>query len=227
MRLAHRELRGGIGGLRVFLACIVLGVAAIAGVGSLGASVVAGIKVDARDLLGGDAEARLAYRPAGTAERAFLAQSGRLSEIATMRAMARTQGGNRRSLIELKAVDAAYPLYGVVALAPEQSLGAAIDRRGDYFGAAVDPAILERLGLVLGDTVKIGEATLQLRATIEREPDAAAGGLEFGPRVIVSAEALRTSGSKTRSPMSTETSYLSDSKPNEPAIPQHPEASTL
>ena len=110
LRLARRELRGGIKGLRIFLACIVLGVAAIAGIGSLAASVVAGIKGDARDLLGGDAEVRVAYRPAGATERAFLAKGGRLSEIATMRAMARSQGGDRRSLIELKTVDRAYPL---------------------------------------------------------------------------------------------------------------------
>jgi len=181
-------------GLRIFLACIVLGVATIAGIGSLAAAVVAGIKADARDLLGGDAEVRLAYRRVDAAERAFLVQGGRLSEIATMRAMARTQSGDRRSLIELKAVDPAYPLYGMVALAPAQSLGGALDRRGGHFGAAVDPAILERLGLVLGDSVKIGEATLQLRAAIEREPDAAAGGLEYGPRVIVSTEALAESG---------------------------------
>ena len=194
MRLARRELRGRIRGLRIFLACLVLGVTAIAGIGSLAASVVAGIKADARDLLGGDAEARLVYRPVDAAEGAFLAQSGRLSVIATMRAMARTQGGDRRSLIELKAVDQAYPLYGAVTLAPAQSLGDALERRGGNFGAAVDPAILDRLGLVLGDSVKIGDATLQLRATIAREPDAAAGGLEFGPRVIVSAKALAESG---------------------------------
>jgi putative ABC transport system permease protein len=194
VRLARRELRGGIRGLRIFLACLVLGVTAIAGIGSLAASVVAGIKADARDLLGGDVEARLAYRAAAAAERAFLVQSGRMSEIATLRAMARTQTGNRRSLIELKAIDAAYPLYGSVALAPVQSLDAALDRRGGNFGAAVDPAILDRLGLVLGDAIKIGDTTLQLRATIEHEPDAAAGGLEFGPRVIVPAAALAESG---------------------------------
>jgi putative ABC transport system permease protein len=194
LRLARRELRGGIRGLRVFLACLVLGVTAIAGIGSLAAAVVAGIKADARDLLGGDAEARLVYRPVNAAERAFLAQSGKLSEVATMRAMARIQGGDRRSLIELKAVDSAYPLYGVVVLAPTQSLGDALDRRDGNFGAAVDPAILERLGLSLGDSVKIGDATLKLRATIDHEPDAVSGGLEFGPRVIVSTEALAESG---------------------------------
>ena len=194
LRLARRELRGGIRGLRVFLACLLLGVTAIAAIGSLAASVTAGIKGDARELLGGDAEARLAYRPADDAEREFLAQSGTVSEIATMRAMARTTDGNRRSLIELKAVDAGYPLYGTVILSPTQSLATALGRQKGSFGAAVDPAILSRLGIEIGDHIKIGDAVLQLRAIIEREPDAATGGLIFGPPILISAEALAQTG---------------------------------
>jgi putative ABC transport system permease protein len=178
----------------VFLGCLVLGVTAIAAIGSTAASVTAAIKADARDLLGGDAEARLAYRRADDAERRFLAQSGSVSEIATMRAMARTPDGDRRSLIELKAVDAAYPLFGTVALEPVQGLVAALRRRDGTYGAAVDPAILSRLGLAIGDNVKIGDAVLQLRATIVREPDATTGGLIFGPRVLISAEALAETG---------------------------------
>jgi putative ABC transport system permease protein len=193
-RIARRELRGGIRGLRIFLACLVLGVTAIAGIGSLADSIVAGIKANARELLGGDAEARLAYRRAGAAEREYLERDGAMSEVASLRAMARTVEGERRSLIELKAVDSAYPLYGAVALSPVQSLAAATDKREGVFGAAVDPAILTRLGLQLGDSIRVGAAVLQLRAAIEREPDAAAGGLELGPRVMIAAEALAETG---------------------------------
>ena len=189
-RLARRELRGGLRGLWVFLGCIVLGVAAIAGIGSLAASVAAGITGNARELLGGDVEAQLAYRQADPAEHAFLARSGTLCEIATLRAMARTRDGSRQSLIELKAVDTAYPLYGRVVLAPPQALGAALDHSNGVFGAVVDPAILDRLGAKLGDTIRIGEAALQLRGAIEREPDVAASGLVLGPPVMISAAAL-------------------------------------
>ena len=189
-QLARRELRGGLSGLRVFLGCIVLGVAAIAGIGSLAASLGAGIIGNARELLGGDVEARLSYRPADAAEHAFLARSGALSEIATLRAMARTQDGARQSLIELKAVDPAYPLYGRIGLSPPQSLGAALSRRDGVFGAVVDPAILDRLGVELGGYIRIGEAALQLRGTIVREPDAASSGLILGPRVMIAAAAL-------------------------------------
>ncbi len=193
-RLARRELRGGIGGLRVFVAALVLGVAAIAGIGSLAASLAAGIGGNAKALLGGDVEAVLAYRPADPAERAFLAHSGRVSEIATLRAMARTRDGRRQSLIELKVVDPAYPLYGAVSLSPAQPLAAALARRNGQLGAVADSAILDRLGVKIGDTMRIGAATFELRGAIGGEPDAAASGLTFGPRVMISSAALAQTG---------------------------------
>ncbi len=189
-RLARRELRGGIRGLRVFLACLVLGVGAIAGIGSLAAAVTAGIAGNARELLGGDVEAELAYRPAAAAERAWLAGSGRMSVVAELRAMALSPDGARHSLIELTAVDPAYPLYGTVALSPPQPLERAFGVSDGVFGAAVDPAILGRLGLQLGDRFRIGEAVLQVRAAIAHQPDAVAGGFILGPRVMISAAAL-------------------------------------
>jgi len=188
--LARRELRGGIGGFRIFLACLVLGVGAIAGVGSLDAAVEAGIRGDARTLLGGDVSARLAYRPASEAERQFLASSGKLSETAKLRAMARSLDGARRSLVELQAVDDVYPLYGEVALAPSQTLAAALMPENGVFGAVAEAAVASRLGLKLGDEFRIGDAALRLSAIIESEPDRAFAGFAFGPRVTIPKAAL-------------------------------------
>jgi putative ABC transport system permease protein len=190
LRLAYRELRGGIGGFRIFLACLVLGVGAIAAIGSLSAAVEAGIRADAHTLLGGDVSARLAYRPASDAERRFLAASGTLSETAELRAMGRSLDGERQSLIELRAVDDAYPLYGKVVLAPAQTLAAALAPDNGVFGAVAEAAVASRLGLKLGDEFRIGAAVLRLRATIESEPDAVFAGLAFGPRVIIPRAAL-------------------------------------
>ena len=118
LRLARRELRGGLAGFRIFIACLALGVAVIAGVGSLSASLDAALRNDARALLGGDVDFHLFHRPASAAERAYLDRAGRVSEADDMRAMARNADGSQRSLIQLKAVDAAYPLYGSVTLDP-------------------------------------------------------------------------------------------------------------
>ena len=109
LRFALRELRGGLHGFRIFVACIALGVMAIAGVGSFSRSLTDGIEREGRVILGGDLSFLLIHREADAAERRFLESRGQVSAGATMRAMARTADG-RRALIELKAVDGAYPL---------------------------------------------------------------------------------------------------------------------
>src|SRR5262245_36129424 len=141
LRLAFRELRAGLRGFYVFIACIALGVLAIAAVGSLSASVENGLAREGRTILGGDLSFLLSHREVSATERAFIEQQGQVSVVATMRAMARTND-ERTALVELKAVDAAYPLFGAVALDPALPLPAAFARTGNVFGAAVDPALL-------------------------------------------------------------------------------------
>ncbi|RAI27970.1 ABC transporter permease, partial [Rhodoplanes serenus] len=192
-RLALRDLRGGLSGFGVFIACMALGVMTIAGVASVSRSLTDGIGRQGRAILGGDLSFTLVQREASEAERAFMAASGDLSVAAALRALART-GDGRSALVELKAVDAAYPLYGAVETDPALPLGVLLGRDGDAFGAVADPLLLARLGLAIGDRVTVGTATLVLRGTVGREPDRLAGGVGFGPRLMVSDDALRASG---------------------------------
>jgi putative ABC transport system permease protein len=191
-RFAIRELRGGLHGFRIFVACIALGVMAIAGVGSFSASLTDGLAREGRVILGGDLAFTLIHREATAAEQNFLAAQGRVSAAATLRAMART--GDRSALIELKAVDDAYPLYGTVTLEPAMPLADALKRNGEFFGAAVDSTLLARLDLKPGARLRIGNATIEITAVIANEPDKLAAGIAFGPRVIVNLEALHATG---------------------------------
>lgn len=191
-RLARRELRGGVRGFRVFLACLAIGVAVIAGVGSLGRAIDAGLRADARLMLGGDVELRLTHRAADAAELAWIRAAGLASETVELRAMARA--GERRSIVELKAVDGAYPLYGELALAGGMALADALSRRGGRWGAVADAEIAQRLAVAPGDRLRLGDIEVELRATIAREPDKGTSLFRFGPRVMVAAEALAASG---------------------------------
>jgi putative ABC transport system permease protein len=193
LRFALRELRGGLRGFAVFIACIALGVMAIAGVGSFARSLTDGLAREGRVILGGDLSFSLTHREASAAERAFLDRQGRVSSAATMRAMTRTSDG-RLALVELKAVDGAYPLYGRVALEPDIPLAAVLAPRNGAFGAAVDASLLARLDLKPGARLTIGGATIELAAVIKSEPDKLAAGIAFGPRVIISDAALRATG---------------------------------
>ena len=192
--LARRELRGGVKGFGIFIACLTLGVAVIAGVGSLSAAVDSGLHGDARAILGGDVEFQLAQRAASDEERRFLAARGTLSEVTRLRAMAIADTGRSRGLIELKAVDQAYPLYGAITLDPPQELPAALALRDGDWGAVAASGLLERLGLKLGDKIRIGEGRFVLRAVLTHEPDSVSGGFELGPRVLIAGDALAATG---------------------------------
>src|SRR6266852_6850034 len=163
LRLAAREMRGGLRGFYVLIACIGLGVMAVAGVGSVASGLVDGLAREGSVILGGDLAFSLSLREASDPERAFLERHGRVSLAATMRAMARAQDGSA-ALVEVKAVDASYPLYGTLALDPPQSLADVLAHRDGAFGAVADPALLARLDLPHGARVTIGSATLQIRA---------------------------------------------------------------
>jgi len=193
LRFALREMRGGVRGFYVLIACIALGVMAIAGVGSVAGSLADGLAREGRVILGGDLAFTLIHREANAQERAFLDRQGQVSAAATMRAMARTEDG-RNALVEMKAIDSAYPLYGAVKLDPVMPLARVIAEDNGTFGAAADPALLLRLDLKPGDRIKIGAATIEIRSALAAEPDKLAGGIGFGPRLLVSDAALRATG---------------------------------
>lgn len=192
LRLARREMRGGIKGFRIFLACLMLGVAAIGAVGSLAAAVRAGLDADARQLLGGDVDLTLTQRPAQPDELAALRARGQLSEVAELRAMARTD--RERTLVELKAVDGTYPLLGAVGVNGAPDLQSALAERDGEWGAVVERGLLVRLGVKLGDRIKIGDSTYVLRALETAEPDRTTNIFTLGPRVMVAKDSLAATG---------------------------------
>ena len=192
LRYAVRELRGGLRGFGVFIACIALGVMAIAGVGSVAQGLADGLAQAGSTILGGDLNFALVQREATDAERHFLDAHGTVSVVATLPTMARAEDG-RTTLVEIKAVDSVYPLFGAVTIEPDMPLPALLQQTGEVFGAAADPALLTRLDLKVGDRVTIGKATIELRAVLKNEPDRLSGGIGFGPRLLVSREALRAS----------------------------------
>lgn len=193
LRLARREMRGGTRGFRIFLACLVLGVAAIAGVGSVREGLRAGLASQGAVLLGGDASVSFTYRFADEAELSLLAaESDAMSVIADFRSMAVV--GDERGLTQIKAVDDAYPLVGSVELDPPIALSAALDGQGGLPGAVMDDLLIDRLGLSLGDALRLGDVEFVLTAELVTEPDNASGGFSLGPRTIVRRDALVGSG---------------------------------
>ena len=198
-RLALREMRGGLKGFRVFLACLALGVAAVAAVGSVRAAIEQGLSDQGRAILGGDAELRFTARRVAEDERRWIEErSAATSEVIDFRSMAvgasRITGQDERGLTQVKGVDASYPLYGEVGLEPAMPLAEALAPVAGQYGLVMEQLLIDKMGLELGDEVRLGVGKYQLRAALTAEPDGVSAGFGLGPRIIVLSDALETSG---------------------------------
>ena len=189
-RFALRELRGGLSGFYIFMACIALGVAAISGVNAVALSITQGIQQEGRTILGGDLALGTVQRELTETEAAFARSLGATSSAASTRAMARLPDGSDQAVVELKAVDGAWPLVGALAVQPP---GAA-EALSAEDAALVDPILLERLQLAVGDEIAIGAARYRIAGTITDEPDRVSDGFLFGPRVLMGRDGLVRSG---------------------------------
>ncbi len=190
LRLALREMRGGLRGFGVFIACIALGVAAIVSVGSLARSMTEGLAREGRVILGGDVTFSTIHRQLNADEQKWFAERGELSRVALLRAMSRNQAGTP-ALVEIKAVTEGYPYLGVLEYVPQNaSLSANLAGEGGVYGALADPLLFSKLEAKPGDIIILGEAKIRLQAELKSEPDKLGGGIGFGPRLMISEAAL-------------------------------------
>ncbi|TPG54063.1 ABC transporter permease [Sphingomonas glacialis] len=183
LRLALRDLRRGGRGLLLLAICLFLGTAGLAGIGSLAASMIAALDVDARQILGGDVEFSVSQRRATVAELAAFGRLGRVSETVSLRGMA--SAGGAPALVDLRATDQAWPLLGQFRLAP-----GALAARPHGREIAIAPALADRLGVKPGATLTLGQARLRVIGVIANEPDRLGAGFALGPPVLVDLAGL-------------------------------------
>ncbi len=188
-RLALRDLKAGGRGLWLLALCLFLGTAALAGIGSLSASILGALDAQSHVMLGGDLELRVSQRLATVEEGAALAQAGRVSETVRMRAMAQPIGAGAPVLVTLKAVDDAWPLVGRFALMPGASAA-----RPHGLEAAIAPALADRMGLRVGDALRVGNARLAVVGIVASEPDKLGEGFSLGPLVLIDRAGLDATG---------------------------------
>ncbi|MEO0496140.1 MAG: FtsX-like permease family protein [Pseudomonadota bacterium] len=202
--MALREMRGGLRGFIIFLACIALGVGAVAGVNSVANSITTGLATEGRAILGGDLKFSLTHLKATDEQRSAMEAVGKVSETATMRTMARvvdrasTSAGADfvdQTLVELRAVDKAWPLVGEMETGTGIGTSAFTAPNADgHWVAVAQPILFERLGLSPGDTVAVGNIEVVLEDSLTVEPDTLSTGLRFAPRLLLSTDALEAAG---------------------------------
>ena len=179
--IARRDLNARFRGLRLLLVCIFLGTAALAAIGTLTAAIERELANRGQELLGGDLEVEVWQRDLSDEEKAALNDYGEISGGTRMQAMAST--ADAAAPIELKEVDAKWPLYGTLTLKDGRSVGA--PAAGE---AWLGQGALDRLGISVGDRFRVGTAELVAAGLIDNEPDRLSEGFQLGPTVIVAEE---------------------------------------
>lgn len=194
-RMARREIRSSWKRLLFFFLCIGIGVGAIVALRSTIQNVNAAMVAEARNILTADVQVD-SSREMPEATRAIIQRIAatrgvngqtQTTEAATMLRPAASEGA---LMVELKGIEAPYPLYGEFKLADGETFTHALLADN---GAVVAASLLERLSLRVGDEVKIGNSTFQIRGAIGQEPGAT-GGFRIGPRVFIARDALTQTG---------------------------------
>ena len=194
LRIARRELAGGLGGFWIYLACLALGAWAIAAAGSITASFSRGLEIQSHTLLGGDAGVTLSQREASADELAWLRDRAvKMSQASAIDLMGRGPSAVRQ--IDVRGVDANFPLLGSFGFnADAPPLKDVLARREGVWGVAASDSVLKQLGVKIGDRFMLGEFEVEIRAQLLREPDRIGAPGIFQPRVIIAHDALREAG---------------------------------
>ena len=166
LRIAIRELRGGLKGFRVFLACLFLGVAAIAGVGSLTIAITQGLEDQGQTILGGDLEIVSSREEVDPKALSHFEDTGIIAKTIRLRAITKDINSDARTLTEVKAVDGYYPHYGDLVLNPPMTRDEALKQVNGKWGAAIPPTLADRLRANIGDDLRVGNVVFELRAIL-------------------------------------------------------------
>jgi putative ABC transport system permease protein len=199
LRMALRETRAGWKRLLFFFACLAIGVGAIVTLRSVIASVRVVMTGEARVLIGGDVlvttgrpwrdedrvllDKQLAVEPGVRARTEAVATATMVRPADERKATAR--------MVELRGVEASFPLYGDVRLREGGRYSHALLDNG---GALVRPELLTELGVEVGDAILIGTSRFVINGILDSEPGGRSGGFSLGPRVLVDRQALLDAG---------------------------------
>lgn len=192
LRIALRELSGGVAGFWIYLACLALGAWAIASAGSITDALQAGLSQQSHQLLGGDAAITLSQRETSAEQRAWLDERGQVSAAAQVDLMARA--GPDVMQVDVRGIDHAFPLIGSFTFDRDIALPQILAKADDAWGIAASASLAKDLNITVGENFVLGGIPVQLRAILTREPDRIGEPGMFEPRAIIAIDALRENG---------------------------------
>ena len=193
LTLSFRELRGSFNEFKIVVASIFLGVFIITAVGSVSQNLKSEIKNKRVEMLGGNFELSTTYQEFPNNIKSWLEKNGKTTNLIELRTMLSyiSQSLLKRRIVELKAVDNNYPLVGKVLTSPYQKVKLSLGTKNNEKKIFIDKSLKGQLGIDVGDFVYLGKSKFKIYGIIEKEPDRMFSFATFGPRVLLSKDALK------------------------------------
>lgn len=189
-RMAWRDSRTSRKRLLLFSCSIVLGIAALTAIGSLGSNLERAVEEQAKSLLGADLELN-SREPFSPDEEALFRQlGGEQSRETTFSTMIYFPRGEGTRLVQVRAVEGGFPFYG--KLDTEPTAAAAQFRQSG--GALVDGAILLQFKAKVGDEIRLGELTTRIAGELKKVPGESVALAAIAPRVFIPMNDLLRTG---------------------------------
>jgi putative ABC transport system permease protein len=203
LKMAWRDTRASRRRLLLYSLSIVLGVAALISISSLGDNLRAAVELQSKGLLGADLSVTGRQVLSETTLARLRAEGTDFAQGTATTTMA-SFGPDQRRLVQLHAVEGGFPFYGEIETEPSDAFG----RLQEGNGAIVEEAALTQAGARVGDEIKLGASTFTIIAALKKYPGQSPFAAMFAPRVQVSMAALQSTNLLKKGSLAQYSAYL-------------------
>src|SRR5215204_2792135 len=190
LKMAWRDSRRNRSRLMLFVSSIILGIAAMVAIYSLGDNMSDEVDRQAASLLGADLMIGTAKQVSPAIQKMVDSLGDRRSEQRMFPSMIYFTKGNKTRLVQVRALGGEFPYYGILETVPSEA-GKAF-RKGQ--AALVDQTMMLQYDATVGDSIKIGNVSFVIAGTLINAPGQTGLSASVAPPVYIPLQYLEQTG---------------------------------
>ncbi|WP_394801763.1 MULTISPECIES: ABC transporter permease [Tenacibaculum] len=178
--MAWRDGKASISRLMLFMASIILGIAAVVSIQLFSENLTDNIKLQSKSLMGADFIIDSRKAPSEKVLKIIDSLGAAASEVNFV-SMAAFPKNEATKLVKVRALEGNFPFYGSLTTVPENA-GENYQQLG---GALVDATLLLQYNLNPGDSIKLGKVTFPIIGALKSIPGSTAISSSIAPSVLI------------------------------------------
>jgi len=190
LKMAWRDGKSSKSKLTLFMASIVLGIAAVVSIQSFGENLKLNIAQESKALMGADFKIDSDDPPNERVLQIMDSLGGYKAREINFASMAAFPLNETSKLVQVRGIEGEFPFYGEIETEPAEAAGLYQSNSG----ALVDATAMLQLDVKVGDSVKIGKVTLPILGKLKGVPGSTAVFSSVAPTVVIPYSFIEDSG---------------------------------